>query len=251
MSPDAPNPGTVLVVGGASGIGFASARLLGLEGWRVVVADRDEAGLVAAGQQLDAESIDIATHVIDVRDVGSVDRAFDRVASDYGLNSVINTAGVVQFGTVLDVEEDEWSRVIDINLSGTYRSCRAAVRLFLAGSGGTIVNLASQSGRTSSFYAGPNYVASKAGIIGLTMAIAAQHASQGIRANAIAPGLVETPLIKDAYTAEQRTKMTNATPMGRFATPDEVAEIAVFLASNKSSYMTGQTLNANGGSFMQ
>lgn len=251
MSPEAQNPGTVLVVGGASGIGFASARLLGLEGWRVVVADRDEAGLVAAGQRLDAESIDIATHVIDVRDVGSVDRAFDRVASGYGLNSVINTAGVVQFGTILDVEEDDWSRVIDINLSGTYRSCRAAVRLFLAGSGGTIVNLASQSGRTSSFYAGPNYVASKAGIIGLTMAIAAQHASQGIRANAIAPGLVETPLIEDAYTAEQRTKMTNATPMGRFATPDEIAEIVVFLASNKSSYLTGQTLNANGGSFMQ
>jgi NAD(P)-dependent dehydrogenase (short-subunit alcohol dehydrogenase family) len=212
---------TVFVVGGAGGIGLASARLLGAEGWKVVLGD-----------------------------ISSVEHAFANVTGTHGLDCLINAAGVLQLGTILDVDEAAWERVMNINLTGVYRTCRAAVAHFVAQDGGSIVNLASQSGRTSSFYSAPNYVVSKAGIIGLTMVIAAQHAAQGIRANAVAPGLVETPMIASAYSDEQRAAMIAKTPIGRFASAEEVGEVVAFLASDRSSYVTGQTLNVNGGSFM-
>ena len=141
--------------------------------------------------------------------------------------------------------------MLETNLKGAYLTCRAAVSAFLVSGGGTIVNIASQSGRTSSFYSAPNYVASKAGLIGLTMALAKQHAAQGIRVNCVAPGLVETSMIPMAYTEQQRESMIMSTPIGRFASPNEIANVISFLATEQSSYMTGQTLNVNGGSFMQ
>lgn len=242
---------TVFVVGGASGIGLATAKKLAADGWRVVLGDRSESALGEATAQLAALGITTTGHVIDVGIPSSVDDAFARVTDQHRLDCLVNTAGVLQLGTIVDVDEAAWNDVLNINLSGTYRTCRRAVEHMLQAGGGTIVNLASQSGRTSSFYSAPNYVASKAAIIGLTMALAAQHAAQGIRANAVAPGLVETPLIQSAYSDEQRERMHAATPLGRFATAEEVAEVVAFLATDRSSYMTGQTLNVNGGSFMQ
>ena len=241
---------TVLVVGGASGIGLASAKLLGEKGWRVVLADRDLGALDESKEILDAEGISVSSVPIDVSNPSSVNEAFDTVSKHHGLSSLVNAAGILQMGSILEVDELEWNKVINVNLSGIYRTCRRAVEYMVDHGGGTIVNLSSQSGRTASFYSAPNYVASKAGIIGLTMAIAAQHAHQGVRANAIAPGLVETPLIATAYSDAQRQRMTAATPLGRFSTAAEVAQVVGFLASDESSYMTGQTLNVNGGSFM-
>jgi len=242
---------TVLVVGGAGGIGLASARLLGADGWKVVLGDINDQNLEAAATELRATGIEVSTAQIDITDNASVEQAFANITATRGLDCLINAAGVLQLGTILDVDEAAWQRVIDINLTGVYRTCRAAVTHFVANGGGSIVNLASQSGRTSSFYSAPNYVASKAAIIGLTMVIASQHAAQGIRANAVAPGLVETPMIASAYSDEQRASMIAKTPIGRFASADEVGEVVAFLAGDRSSYMTGQTLNANGGSFMQ
>ena len=242
---------TVFVVGGASGIGLASARLLGAEGWKVVLGDINDQSLQAAATGLSAEGIEVAVVTVDVSDNSSVEHAFADVTATHELDCLINTAGVLQLGTILEVDEAAWQRVIDINLTGVYRTCRAAVAHFVTNGGGSIINLASQSGRTSSFYSAPNYVASKAGIIGLTMVIAAQHAAQGIRANAVAPGLVETPMIASAYSDEQRASMIAKTPLGRFASAEEVGEVVAFLASDRSRYMTGQTLNVNGGSFMQ
>jgi NAD(P)-dependent dehydrogenase (short-subunit alcohol dehydrogenase family) len=242
---------TVFVVGGASGIGLASATLLGQKGWRVVIGDRNADALDRAREVLDAEGIPVILVDLDVSDPSSVNHAFDKVSKDYGIDSLVNAAGILQMGTILDVDESEWNKILNVNLSGIYRTCRRAVEHMVAQGGGTIVNLASQSGRTASFYTAPNYVASKAGIIGITMAIAAQHAHQGVRANAVAPGLVETPLIATVYTDQQRERMTAATPLGRFASAGEVAQVVAFLASDESSYMTGQTLNVNGGSFMQ
>lgn len=239
------------IVGGASGIGLATAQLLGSEGWHVVLGDRDKKSLDRARELVEGEKSSVATQFIDISDPESVQAAFAAVTVDHGLDSLINTAGVLQLGSILDVNESDWNAVLNVNLTGTYRTCRSAVRHMVAHKGGTIVNLASQSGRTASFYSAPNYVASKAAIIGLTMVIAAQHARDGVRANAIAPGLVETPLIETVYSPEQRERMTAATPLGRFATAEEVAQVAAFLASDRSSYMTGQTLNVNGGSFMQ
>ncbi len=241
---------TAFLVGGASGIGLASARLLADDGWKIVLGDIEPQALEQAAAELRNDGANVATAVIDVGDETSVTDTFAAVIAAHGLHSLINTAGVLQLGTILEIDEAAWQRVININLSGVYRTCRAAVAHFVTQGSGSIVNLASQSGRTSSFYSAPNYVASKAGIIGLTMVIAAQHAADGIRANAVAPGLVETAMIASAYSAEQRSAMTSKTPLGRFASAHEVAEVVAFLASDRSSYMTGQTLNVNGGSFM-
>lgn len=242
---------TVFVVGGASGIGLASAKLLGEQGWRVVIGDINPDALDRAREVLDDEGISAFMVELDVSDTSSVNHAFDKVVKDYGIDSLVNAAGILQMGTILDLDESEWNKVLDVNLSGTYRTCRRAVGHMVGQGRGTIVNLASQSGRTASFYSAPNYVASKAGVIGITMAIAAQHAHQGVRANAVAPGLVETPMIAAVYSNHQRERMTAATPLGRFASAGEVAQVVAFLASDESSYMTGQTLNVNGGSFMQ
>jgi NAD(P)-dependent dehydrogenase (short-subunit alcohol dehydrogenase family) len=218
-------------------------------GWRVVLADRNEELVQLSSKRLRDLGLDAEPAVLDVTDSDSVSAVVRRVALGHGLNSLVNAAGVLQLGTILDVKETDWDRVLSVNLKGAYLTCRETIQA-MAGSGGTIVNIASQSGRTSSFYSAPNYVASKAGLIGLTMALAAQHAAQGIRVNCVAPGLVDTPMIADAYSAEQRARMTAATPLGRFASAAEVGEVVLFLASEQSSYMTGQTLNVNGGSFM-
>lgn len=243
---------TVLVVGAASGIGFASARALGLDGYRVILADHDAARLTSAIDQLRTGDVTVQGRELDVTDPAGVSATIESLADDFGLYGLVNAAGVLQLGTILDVDESDWKRVIDVNLGGVYRCCRAAIRAMLSsGNGGSIVNLASQSGRTKSFYSAPNYVASKAGIIGLTMTLAAQHAAQGIRVNAVAPGLVETEMIATAYSAEQRAAMLAGTPIGRFATPEEISDVVRFLISGDSSYVTGQTINVNGGSFMQ
>lgn len=243
--------GAVLVVGGASGIGLASATMLAAEGRHVVLADRDEAALGAAVDKLRAAGFSADGHHMDVTDAASVEAAFAAVTAEGPLGGLVNTAGVLQLGTIVDVTDADWDRLLTVNLRGTFLTCRAAVRAMRETGGGSIVNLTSQSGRTKSFYSAPNYVASKAGVIGLTMSIAAQHAAEGIRANAVAPGIVETPMIADAYTAEQRAAMKAATPIGRFATAEELASVVAFLVSDRSSYVTGQTVNVNGGSFMQ
>jgi len=242
---------TVLIVGGASGIGLATAELMASNGWRVVLADRVQDRMANEVSRLSAKGLTVDSVDMDVTSVDSVESAFKQVLGKYELHSLVNAAGIAHFGTILDIDEADWDRVLGVNLKGAYLTCRAAVRAFLSSGGGTIVNIASQSGRTSSFYSAPNYVASKAGLIGLTMVLAKQHAAQAIRVNCVAPGLVETPMIATAYSDEQRKNMMNATPIGRFASAEEIANVILFLATEQSSYMTGQTLNVNGGSFMQ
>jgi len=242
---------TVLVVGGSSGIGLASAKLMATSGWRVVLGGRNQERMAGEVAKLSSNGYSADSVAIDVTSAASVESAFKQVLGKYELNSLINSAGIPHFGTILDIEEDDWDRVLGTNLKGAYLTCRSAVSAFLANGGGTIVNIASQSGRTSSFFSAPNYVASKAGLIGLTMVLAKQHAAQGIRVNCVAPGLVENPMMATAYTDQQRENMIMATPIGRFASPEEIANVISFLATEQSSYMTGQTLNVNGGSFMQ
>jgi 3-oxoacyl-[acyl-carrier protein] reductase len=236
--------GVHVVVGGASGIGLATAERLAGSGTPLLLADLDAERLTAAADRLGADSL-----TVDVCRPDSVRALGERLAG-LTVKGLVNTAGVVELGTIADVDEGRWQRVIDVNLSGTYRCCRALVPLLAASGGGAIVNLASVSGRTRSIYSSPGYVASKAGVIGLTMVLAAQEAGRGVRVNCVAPGIVDTPMLS-AYSDEQRGRMRDAVPLGRFASAGEVAASIVYLLSEDASYVTGQTLNVNGGQFMQ
>lgn len=221
-----------VVIGGASGIGAAIARGLAGDGCRVVVADLDPAH---------------ADVVVDVTDEASVEAAFDGVLASHGrLDVVVNSAGVSTLGLVTDLDAAEWRRVVDVCLTGAFLVIKHAGRRL--GAGGSVISLSSLNGRQPGAGLAP-YCAAKAGLSMLTQVAALELGPRGVRVNAIAPGLVVTPLtapameiagIEDDYLAN--------TPLGRSGTPEEIAEAAVYLA--RAAWVTGEVLDINGGAHL-
>lgn len=239
-----------LVTGGGGGIGREVATTLAREGVAVVVADlRPEAtretvlAVEAAGGK--AIAIDI-----DVTDDASVRAAAASASAWHGVIDVlVNAAGIYRVGSFAEVTVDAWDLMHDVNLRGTFLACQAVLPGMVARGRGAIINMASISGRTRSTLAAPSYVASKAGVIGLTMSLAMQVAHSGVRVNAVAPGPTETDMIF-GLPDEMQARVLSTIPIGRFATTAEVAAAIAFLASDLSGSTTGETLNVNGGAFM-
>jgi NAD(P)-dependent dehydrogenase (short-subunit alcohol dehydrogenase family) len=241
--------GVVLVTGAASGIGLATAATLARTGGTIVLADRDPAALARAACNLVPEpAARVVTEAADVTEFDEVARLIDLTSREGTLRGVVNCAGTVALGTVYDVTPDAWDATIAVNLTAVYYVCRAALPL-LDECQGAIVNLASIAGRTRSTYSAPSYVAAKAGVIGLTMSLAAQHAHKGVRINCVAPGVIDTPMLA-TYSADQKQTLASSVPLGRLGSAQEVADAIVFLLSPGASYMTGQCINVNGGQFM-
>jgi 3-oxoacyl-[acyl-carrier protein] reductase len=238
------------VTGGASGIGLATGETLAARGDQVVLVDLDIDRVVSEAARLRGAGADVQAAGIDVTDDDAVTTLVADVASSGDLGGLVNAAGVLQLGTVADVSVEDWDRVVDVNLKGTFLMCRAVIPILEARGGGAIVNLASISGRTKSFYSAPNYVASKAGVIGLTMVLAAQHAARNVRVNAVAPGIFRTPMTEAAYAEEEWASLLPTIPLGRVGELHEVAGVIVSLLSDEWAYVTGQTINVNGGQFM-
>jgi NAD(P)-dependent dehydrogenase (short-subunit alcohol dehydrogenase family) len=231
-----------LITGGAGGIGQETARLLLEEGASIALSD-------LASPRL-AEAAGVHPVELDVTDEQSVSQAVAQAAERFGrIDVLVNSAGIYRIGQIADVDPTAWDQLLDINLRGTYLTCRAVLPGMLERGAGSIVNLASISGRTKSFLATPSYVASKAGVIGLTMALASQNAARGVRVNAVAPGPVDTDMIR-GLPDELKPGLIGNIPMGRLGTGREIAQAIVFLASDASGFITGETLNVNGGAFM-
>ena len=236
-----------LVTGGASGIGAATARRLAAEGARVVVADIDLPGACAVADEVAGLAV-----ACDVAEVASVRQAVTEAERAVGpIDILVNNAGGDRLALFVDTDEAQWDQVIGVNLRGTLACTHAVLRGMQERGRGAIVNVASESGRVGTM-AGSVYSASKAGVIGFTKAIARESARRGVRCNAVAPGPIDTPLLQRMEAAGEmgttlKRRMIGATLMGRTGTPDEVAAVIVFLASDDATYITGETLAVSGG----
>lgn len=234
-----------VVTGGASGIGKASARRFHAEGAAVVIADLDDAGGQALAAELGERALYQRTDVADWEQVEALMAAAEGAFG--GIDIVFNNAGIGSFGSTPDLPVEDWQRVIAIDLNGVFYGCKAAIPRFRKRGGGAIVNTASISGMAGDFSFAA-YNAAKAGVINYTRAVAIDHAREGIRCNAVCPGPVDTPIIAGINALQGvRERWDDVVPMGRFAQPEEIAAVVLFLASDDASYMTGAIVPVDGG----
>ncbi|HEX2517404.1 MAG TPA: SDR family NAD(P)-dependent oxidoreductase [Chloroflexota bacterium] len=239
-----------LVTGAAGGIGRETALLLAEEGAAVAVADVRVEGAEETAAEVRRRGAPALALPLDVTDEASVGSAVRAAGETLGpLEVLVNSAGIYRVGALDEVTPEAWDATLAVNLRGTFLVCRAVLPGMLARGRGSVVNLSSISGRTKATLAAPSYVASKAGVIGLTMSLAAQGAARGVRVNAVAPGPADTEMIR-TLDPEMQARLLQTLPMGRLASAREVAQAIVFLASPCASYITGETLNVNGGAFM-
>jgi NAD(P)-dependent dehydrogenase (short-subunit alcohol dehydrogenase family) len=245
-----------LVVGGSAGIGEASAVALAAAGARTVVAGADakDAERVAeAIRSAGGSAAAVAGDLVETRCAADFVEA--AVTAYGGLDIVVNSAGVQRYGTVVDTDDATWDEVFAVNVGGMFRVARSAVPILQARGGGSIVNVSSvQAVATQTGVAA--YSASKAAILGLTRAMAVDHAAAGIRVNAICPGSVDTPMLRssaDLFAADGLSPddlvdgWGRSHPLGRVARPEEIAEVVAFLAGPASSFMTGSQVVVDGG----
>jgi NAD(P)-dependent dehydrogenase (short-subunit alcohol dehydrogenase family) len=231
-----------IVTGGASGIGGACVKLLVARGARVAVLDVDE----AAGH-VDPS---VRSLRVDVADTAQVTRAVDEVHAGWGrIDVLVASAGIQRYGTATTTTDDEWARVLDVNLTGAWYAARACLRHMTRG--GAIVNVASVQGLATQRNVCA-YTVSKHGLIGLTRSLAVDYAAAGIRANAVCPGSVDTPMLRwtaslDPEPSSVLDACRDMHPLGRIAEPAEIAEVICFLAHERASFVTGGVYTVDGG----
>lgn len=243
---------TALITGGGTGIGRACALLFAREGARVAVAGRSAEPLRAVVAEIERAGGQALAVTCDVTQAEQVERAVRATAERFGaLNVVVNNAGVLALGSVEQTPESEWARVLGVNLTGTFLVSRAALPELRKAGGGSIVNIGSLYGLIG-LKNRAAYAASKGGVTQLTRSMALDHAHEGIRVNCVCPAIVETEMIQQVFASQPdpaalRRQRIEQIPLGRMGRPEDVAQLALFLASDESSWMTGAALPLDGG----
>jgi len=239
------NGKTAVVTGGSRGIGAAICRRFAENGANVALLYAGNAELAEAlVSELSAKGAKAKSYRCDVSELPRVTEVFREIAADFGgVDILVNNAGVTCDKLLMGMREEEFDRVLDVNLKGAFHTIRQAYPMFLRRRGGKIINISSVVGLMGN--AGQaNYAASKAGLIGLTKSVARELASRGVCCNAIAPGFIDTDMTRALREPE---KLTGAIPLGRAGRPEEVAALALFLASPLSDYITGEVIRVDGG----
>jgi NAD(P)-dependent dehydrogenase (short-subunit alcohol dehydrogenase family) len=241
-----------VVTGGASGIGLGIVRQLGADGHDVAIFDQDGDAATAAAAAV-TQGVTTIAATVDVADRGSIDDGFARVRAELGpVDVLVTSAGIESFDPVLAITPEQWSRILAVNLTGTFACAQAAIPDMVEGGWGRIVTISSSSAQSGA----PNmahYTASKGGVISLTKALAVELAPHGITANTIAPSLVDTPMARAAEAAGDFPGVDVVGPMvplGRAGTPDDIAAACSLLCSDGGSYITGQIIGVNGGMYI-
>ncbi|HSC46025.1 MAG TPA: 3-oxoacyl-[acyl-carrier-protein] reductase [Candidatus Acidoferrum sp.] len=235
-----------VVTGASQGIGRETAVALAQAGARVAVAARNEEKLAALVAEIAAAGGEALAVKMDVADAEQVKAGFRQVIEKFGrLDILVNNAAVTRDGLAMRMKKDDWDAVLQTNLTGAHLCIQQALPVMMKARAGRIINISSvvaQSGNSGQ----ANYVAAKAGLIGLTKAIAIEIASRGITVNAVAPGFIETPMT-DVLPDQVKEKLKERIPLGRMGSARDVTAAIVFLASDEAGYITGHVLNVNGG----
>jgi 3-oxoacyl-[acyl-carrier protein] reductase len=236
-----------VVTGGSRGIGRAIAQMLAaMQAYVIINYVANHAAAEDSCTAIEAAGGKAAIRCFDVADAEGTEQAFNSILDDWGrIDILINNAGVTRDTLVLRMKEEDWQQVLQINLSGMYHCSKAAIRPMIRQRYGRIINITSIVGIIGN--AGQvNYAAAKAGAIGLTKALAREVASRGITVNAVAPGFIETEMTQE-LSAQAKADLVRQIPLGRWGTPQDVADCVSFLVSSRASYITGQVIQVNGG----
>lgn len=234
--------------GNTKGFAYATATMLGEQGATVIAADINEAGAKGVAELLCEKGFKAEGLPVNVTDEASVEALMKTVFDKYGrIDAVLNVAGISQSVRTMDMTLETWNRMLAINLTGTFLSMKAAIPYMQKNKYGRIVNIASVSAKNGGgVFGGPHYIAAKSGVIGITRALGKEFIGDGISVNCVAPGPCNTELLPDT----DFTSMSSGIPAGRIANPKDVAATMVFLASEEAGYITGVTVNVNGGAYM-
>ncbi len=243
----------VLITGGTAGIGKQIALSFAKNGASVAIFGTNKERAEQVLEELKSAAIDpeqkFLAEIVNVSSKEAIDAAIEDILNQWGnIDVLINNAGITRDGLFMKMKEEHWDEVMDVNLKSVFNTCQALVRPMMKARCGKIINISSVVGLTGN--AGQvNYSASKSGMIGFTKSLAQELATRGITVNCIAPGFIETRMT-DALTDAQKEGILKKIPMGRIGDPEEIANVALFLASDMSKYMTGQVLTVDGGMVM-
>jgi 3-oxoacyl-[acyl-carrier protein] reductase len=239
-----------IITGAARGIGKAIALTSVREGAKVALVDVDKEGLNILKNEIMKNRGEVITISCDITDSADVREMVRQTHKIFGrIDILVNNAGIIRRGTIETVTEEDWDRVIEVNLKGTFNCCKSVVGIMKEQGYGKIVNVSSIAGKMGDITSAPGYGSSKAGVDALTKTLARQLAPYGINVNAVSPHAIETEMSAQ-WSEEKRKEIIASIPLGRLGKPEDVAEAVLFLASDEASFITGEILDVNGGVLM-